>query len=118
MNRNNIIYEWQRNRNPFIDRPDLAEFIWGNKAGQTFTLSQGNSALTNIKLFPNPSKGSLQLRNVSGKVNLSIMDVLGRVAYSQEISEDARINHNLDSGIYLVLLQNETGTSVKKLVVE
>ena len=29
--RNNAVYSYQNNRNPFIDFPDLAEHIWGNK---------------------------------------------------------------------------------------
>jgi len=34
MNRNNYIYTWQYNRNPFIDYPNLADYIWGLNAGQ------------------------------------------------------------------------------------
>src|SRR5690606_33052835 len=30
MNRNNIINNWQFNRNTFIDQPDLIEDIWAN----------------------------------------------------------------------------------------
>ena len=34
INRNDIIYaDYQHNRNPFIDYPELAEYIWGNKVG-------------------------------------------------------------------------------------
>jgi hypothetical protein len=36
MNRNNVVYSWQNNRNPFIDMPDLAEYLWGNKKGETW----------------------------------------------------------------------------------
>ena len=34
--RNNAVYEVQRNRNPFIDIPELADYIWGDKSGQPF----------------------------------------------------------------------------------
>jgi endonuclease I len=30
--RNDVIYGWQNNRNPFIDYPDLANRIWGDEA--------------------------------------------------------------------------------------
>ncbi len=29
--RNDAVYAWQKNRNPFIDHPELAEYIWGDK---------------------------------------------------------------------------------------
>lgn len=38
--RNNGIQAQQGNRNPFIDYPCLAEYLWGNKAGETVTLSE------------------------------------------------------------------------------
>lgn len=44
--RNDVVYGFQNNRNPFIDFPDLAEYIWGNKVGETF----------NIGNLPTPGK--------------------------------------------------------------
>lgn len=30
-NRNNVIYSYQQNRNPFIDNPEFVQLIWGNE---------------------------------------------------------------------------------------
>lgn len=35
--RNDVVYSYQNNRNPFIDMPELAEYIWGTKVGEAFT---------------------------------------------------------------------------------
>lgn len=40
IDRNNGIQKTQGNRNPFIDYPYLAEYIWGEHAGETVDLSQ------------------------------------------------------------------------------
>lgn len=37
--RNDGIEQTQGNRNPFIDYPELAEYLWGNKRGQTVSLA-------------------------------------------------------------------------------
>lgn len=36
IDRNEQVYMFQNNRNPFIDYPSLAEHIWGNKKGEVF----------------------------------------------------------------------------------
>ena len=37
IDRNNAVYAAQHNRNPFIDHPELVEYIWGNSVGQGWT---------------------------------------------------------------------------------
>lgn len=39
--RNDAVYKIQNNRNPFIDYPQLAEYIWGNRVGEAFSESSG-----------------------------------------------------------------------------
>lgn len=39
IDRNQAVYSIQNNRNPFIDYPELAEYIWGNKVRQTIDLA-------------------------------------------------------------------------------
>jgi endonuclease I len=36
LSRNEEIYKLQKNRNPFIDYPGLAEYVWGDKTGDAF----------------------------------------------------------------------------------
>ena len=45
--RNDAVQKCQNNRNPFIDIPELFEYLWGNRQGQVFYLSEaGMSADT------------------------------------------------------------------------
>lgn len=46
--RNEAIYGIQHNRNPYIDMPELAEYVWGSKRGEAFTPGE-------VIVDPNPS---------------------------------------------------------------
>ena len=52
LKRNNAIEATQGNRNPFIDYPELAEYLWGNKKGQTVKLSELTLAYDSVITTP------------------------------------------------------------------
>ena len=54
--RNNIIFQSQENRNPFIDHPDLADYIWGEYQQEPWnpTASLNEITLNQNEIFPNP----------------------------------------------------------------
>lgn len=56
IDRNNGIQATQGNRNPFIDYPYLAEYIWGEKAGETVDMSKLMPS-TDASFVPGVSNG-------------------------------------------------------------
>ena len=52
--RNDAVYKIQNNRNPFIDCPELAEYIWGDKQGQLWKGPGGQI----IPAITSPANGS------------------------------------------------------------
>ena len=57
--RNDKVYKIQGNRNPFVDHPELAEYIWGTKTDEAFYLGAGitNWQTGDYFVFPNSTIG-------------------------------------------------------------
>lgn len=57
IDRNDAVYKHQKNRNPFIDYPYLAEYIWGEKKNATMVLNDLMSS-SDSDFIPGESDGS------------------------------------------------------------
>jgi hypothetical protein len=120
MHRNNVVYNWQFNRNPFIDQPDLVEYIWGENVGETWTqvLSTANFETSTIKVFPNPTKITINIRGVINKTDIIVYSADGRQVLSHSINKDTALDLNVSKGVYFVKIISEGKLLLKKVIVE
>lgn len=120
MNRNNIIYNWQKNRNPFIDHPLLAEYIWGGSVGQVWSASLATAAntLDNLAIYPNPATSMVYVGGLQADGVLEIYSLSGQKIMQQNVSGNSGVSIDLPSGLYIAKVISEGKTSVKKLAVK
>ena len=72
-----------------------------------------------IQLFPNPSNGTctVLLEGWLGGIQIELIDVQGRVIYSERMSSPKRELTELPDGVYWVKVSNEHLTRTRKLIV-
>lgn len=119
MIRNEVIYSFQGNRNPFIDNPYLATLTWGGEnALNTWTeLSSTDYNLEDIEITitPNPTT---DLITVSGK-NIKSFNLYN--ANGAVLKVDLKEKTNLaqyPSGVYFVAIHLENGKVITRKVIK
>ncbi|MXN90106.1 T9SS type A sorting domain-containing protein [Flavobacterium sp. Sd200] len=113
--RNNAVYDFQGNRNPFIDHPEYAAQIWGTVAGTEDIFASA------LSVYPNPA--------VNNKVNIyseAVLDEIQLISINgqlvQRIQKPQAINstytlEQLPQGLYLLKATSGNQTVTKKIVV-
>lgn len=119
MNRNNVIYQWQQNRNPFIDYPDLADYVFGNKFGQTWsaTLATDAHEVLDVVLYPNPSNGTFQIAGLQQTAQVDVFTVAGQKLYSSTYEPNTKQVVALPAGMYLVKVRQGDQVGIARLVI-
>lgn len=100
--RNNAIYQYQGNRNPFVDFPEWVCEVWNVN---NCTLSSTDFSKPVFILFPNPSEGIVKIQSLETLENISIYNLQGiKIRNISEPSAEGNwyeIAH-LEPGFYLV----------------
>lgn len=118
INRNNAVYGYQHNRNPYIDNPEWADMIWDPN------YNPNSVSMTNafFEVYPNPAYDYITVNYTmenSDNLSVQIYDNIGRVAIYREMTsavENISIE-TLPEGFYFVKLIGNGKNLVRKIVI-
>ena len=120
MNRNNVIYNWQFNRNPLIDMPELVDYIWGANFGDPWdnSLSVKNFKTETIELYPNPVSNQLYISGKNNEYNIVIYSSEGRKIQTKTLKNNTPLNLDLATGMYYARISSGGKKVTKKFLVK
>ncbi|MCF8378825.1 MAG: endonuclease [Bacteroidales bacterium] len=104
-NRNDVIYSYQHNRNPFIDRPEFVDYIYRDNTG----IPKSNSdTFPQYSIYPNPAKDVLKIPGFY-QGSKEIYDALGKLILQTEGNEISI--ESLKPGLYFIKLSGQDNSS-------
>jgi hypothetical protein len=120
MNRNNYIYTWQVNRNPFIDYPNLADYIFGANFGQPWfsTLSNTDFVLNKVTIYPNPTKDYFIVSGLDTASKIELFNTVGSKVFESEFTGEQQFNIEVTAGIYLAKITMDDKFVIRKILME
>ena len=118
--RNDAIYAHQKNRNPFIDHPELAEHIWGNKKTIAWNLSASvDNPESEIRFSYDKDNQTITLSPDSLPYSYRIYSISGQVIYRGNAVPQTYISvAGLYSGMYLIQYETVRSKGVRKFIVQ
>lgn len=118
IDRNEAVFSYQHNRNPFVDNPEWADMIWDpNYVYSTFSYSK-----VYFDVFPNPANEfiniSYTLNNTSDYI-INIYDNTGRIIKTIKPNSNKDIidiNH-ISAGSYFIKLESKEQSYTRQFII-
>lgn len=116
--RNDIIYGYQKNRNPFIDHPEYVDLIWGEEEEPEPEPVLGFDE-ESFSIFPNPVIRQFQINSSIRKpLKIYLYDNQGRLVKTFKGKSTPYRVQNIEAGLYNVIIELEDKVINQKLIIE
>lgn len=119
---NNAIYNYQGNRNPFIDNPNYVCAIWSAQCATVNALSNDSFEMSsNVTVYPNPSND--QKININSSVAIDTVEVVNvngqviRQINNPTFDNNTFTIENLSQGFYFLKLTSNNQSITKKIII-
>ncbi len=109
--RNDVVYSYQENRNPFIDHPEYVESIWGDPSAVNTTEELF------VRCYPNPVTSNLYVEYQKNAVfTYTLTGIDGRVYLTGNVEPGKSTikTSAVRNGFFILLLRDENNRIVKK----
>ena len=120
IDRNDAIYGYQNNRNPFIDHPEFVSEIWEHNS-----IDEQMTKKITVSVYPNPAKDVLYINApnfIDKKMTITFINAIGQPVKTVKDVTVARKNtirlHDLQRGAYFVKFVCGDYSWVERLVVD
>lgn len=119
INRNEIIFGFQENRNPFIDHPNLVNYLWGDNVGLVWNenLTVPENEIVKTIIYPNPSSGIINFSSDMEDEIIEIFNLNGQNILNKIIDSSNSVELDLPSGIYFLRSNTKSGIYNSKLII-
>lgn len=103
--RNNAVYAIQNNRNPYIDHPELAEFIWGKYKGKVWTddgVLPEEDVNFDVQVYPDKRRLKVMLSDLKN-ASYVVRNLYGHVVLSGSFDAEGVLDFSSNpAGMYLL----------------
>ena len=110
MNRNEVVYDYQQNRNPFIDHPEFVDEIWGNANAISDNLNM------NLSCYPNPFVNNVFVEYGGSSSLVWFVEAMDGKKVQSGVLRPGRSAISLsvnNPGLYVLVIRAENGRQIK-----